>query len=84
MCRLICSCCVKTSNPATVASPDVGRLNPQNIRIAVVLPAPLAPRKPNISPFSTSNEIPSTAVKLPNRLVRLCAVITFIIAKFLP
>jgi hypothetical protein len=40
------------------------------IRIAVVLPAPLPPRKPNTSPAVTSNEIPSSARTLPNRLVR--------------
>src|SRR5213075_563390 len=40
------------------------------MRIAVVLPAPLAPRKPNTSPACTSNEIRSTAVKPPNFRVR--------------
>ena len=43
---------------------------------AAVLPLPLAPRKPNISPFETSNEIWSTAVKSPNFLVSPSAVIT--------
>ena len=40
------------------------------MRIVVDLPAPLAPRKPKISPSSTSRETPSTAVKAPKRLVR--------------
>ncbi len=38
--------------------------------MAVVFPAPLAPRKPKISPCLTLNEIWSTAVKLPNCLVK--------------
>ena len=49
--------------------PDVGLLNPQSIRIAVVFPAPLAPRKPNISPRFTWKEIWSTAVKSPKHFV---------------
>ena len=40
------------------------------MRMAVVLPAPLAPRKPNTSPALTSKEMRSTAVKSPNRRVR--------------
>ena len=51
------SCCVAISKPATVPLPDVGLCRPQSIRIAVVLPAPLAPRKPKISPFLTSKLI---------------------------
>ena len=66
MCRFTSSACVATSNPDTIAFPEVGLLKPVSIRMAVVLPAPFAPRKPNISPFFTSNEIASTAVKLPN------------------
>src|SRR5690242_17144061 len=66
---LICSVCLYTSKPAMFAVPDVGKLNPHNMRIAVVLPAPFAPRKPKISPLCTSKEIWSTAVKSPNCLV---------------
>src|SRR5215471_8872508 len=69
MLALICSVSRYTSEPATVASPDVGCDRPHKMRIAVVLPAPLAPRKPKISPRSTSKVSPSTAVKPPNRLV---------------
>ena len=39
------------------------------IRIVLVLPAPLGPRKPKLSPGATSKSIASTAVKSPNRLV---------------
>src|SRR5690606_12300892 len=68
---LIFSCCLYTSKPATVACPDVGQDNPHSIRIAVVFPAPFAPRKPNISPGFTSNVMLSTALKSPNCFVRL-------------
>ena len=40
------------------------------MRMVVVLPAPFGPRKPRISPFSTLNEMPSTAVWRPYLLVR--------------
>ena len=53
------------------------------IFMAVVLPAPLAPRKPNISPLPTSKDIRSTAVKDPNFLVRFSEEITaFIYSNF--
>ena len=35
------------------------------IRVVVVLPAPLGPRKPKHSPSWTSKSIPSTAVRSP-------------------
>ena len=65
-----------TSKPATHALPPVGRLSPVSMRMAVVLPAPLAPRKPKISPRWTWKEMWSTAVKLPNRLVNPSTSIT--------
>ena len=40
------------------------------IRMVVVLPAPLGPRKPTTSPLGTSKETSSTATVGPNRLVR--------------
>ena len=39
-------------------------------RIVVVLPAPLGPSRPKISPRSTSNERWSTATTSPYRLTR--------------
>ena len=39
------------------------------MRIVVDLPAPLAPRKPKISPGSTLSEISSTAWNVPKRLL---------------
>src|SRR5690349_144879 len=42
---------------------------PITIRMVVVLPAPLPPTKPVISPAGTSNDTWSTAVFSPNRRV---------------
>src|SRR5258708_34816492 len=69
LCR-ISSDCVATSNPPTVARPDVGASNPHKMRIVVDLPAPLGPRKPKTSPCATSSETLSTATKSPKRLTR--------------
>src|SRR5471030_42494 len=41
------------SIPKTKALPLVGRMRSRMVRIAVVLPAPLGPRKPKTSPCST-------------------------------
>src|SRR5215470_10304645 len=54
--------CSRTSKPATDAAPEVGGRKHVSMRIVVVLPAPFGPRKPTIWPFSTSNEMLSTAV----------------------
>ena len=53
-----------------VSSPLVGGETQPIIRIVEDLPAPFGPRKPNASPRYRSKSIPSTAVKLPNFLVR--------------
>src|ERR1035438_3995150 len=50
-----------TSKPATEALPAEGGRKQVRTRIVVVFPAPLGPRKPTIWPFSTSNEMSSTA-----------------------
>ena len=68
---LTISDCLAISKPATVASPELGFEIPINILIAVVFPAPLAPKKPKISPLATSKEMLFTAVKSPKVLVRL-------------
>src|SRR5712691_10148074 len=59
---LTSSGCSRTSKPATVAVPEVGGRKQVSILMVVVLPAPFGPRKPTIWPFSTSNEMWSTAV----------------------
>src|SRR5688572_22323540 len=56
-----------TSMPPTRAVPAVGRSKPQSMRIVVDLPAPLAPRKPKISPCFTVNDRSSTATNDPKR-----------------
>src|SRR5436190_12901204 len=58
-----------TSMPPTSAVPDVGFNRPHNMRMVVDLPAPLAPRKPKISPCFTENDRSSTATKSPKRRV---------------
>src|SRR5436309_10682244 len=62
--------CSSTSKPATLAVPSVGGRKQVNMRIVVVLPAPLGPRNPTTSPFCTSNEMWSTAVLRAYFLVR--------------
>ena len=56
--------------PATCSEPLVAGNNPHSIRNVVVLPAPLGPSKPKISPRRTSNEVLATAVKSPKRRTR--------------
>src|SRR4051794_13444085 len=56
-----------------VTVPAVGRMRPTSMRMVVVLPAPLGPRKPKTSPGRRSNETESTMVRFPMILVRLRA-----------
>ena len=56
--------------PATCSEPLVAGNNPHSIRNVVVLPAPLGPSRPKISPRRTSNEVLATAVKSPKRRTR--------------
>src|SRR5450830_938382 len=58
----------RRSIPATVASPLVGVRRVVSMRRVVVLPAPFGPRKPTISPASTSRSTPRTASTLPWRV----------------
>ena len=60
----------------TRTRPLVGGMKPVIIRMVVDLPAPLGPRKPSTSPFSTEKETRLTATFDPKVLVRLS---TFII-----
>jgi hypothetical protein len=54
-----------TGRPSKETSPRSAASTPSTIRIAVVLPAPLGPTKPNIWPFATVNEMPSRATTSP-------------------
>ena len=76
MCFLISSDCFRISYPATVPVPLVGLLSPVNMCMAVVLPAPFAPKKPKISPRRTLKEMSSTARKSPKALTKWLTVIT--------
>jgi hypothetical protein len=53
------------SCPSMLTDPEVGFKSPAMTRMVVVLPAPFGPRKPWISPGSTSRDTPATAVKEP-------------------
>src|SRR5487761_791643 len=55
----------RMSIPSMRAVPDVGVSSPHSMRNVVVLPAPLAPRKPKISPL--------TALTTPYRLTSCLA-----------
>jgi len=59
-----------TDTPQMRASPELGGKKPVTMRMVVDLPAPFGPRKPSTSPFFTEKVRQSTAVFLPNRLVR--------------
>jgi hypothetical protein len=61
MLRRTASRSVVTSCPATQAVPEVGRASVHRILMVVDLPAPLGPRKPNVSPVRTSKSMPRTA-----------------------
>ena len=65
----------KTSKPATVALPAVGGKKHVSMRMVVVLPAPLGPRNPTMSPLLTEKEMWSTAVVRAYLLVRSVTVI---------
>src|SRR6516162_11016885 len=52
--------------------PPSGRSAPATQLRKTVFPAPLGPRRPKISPFSTASETPLTATSPPNRLTRRC------------
>jgi hypothetical protein len=53
-----------------VAVPEVGLDTPVKIRMVVVLPAPLGPKKPKVSPSPTEKLISLTAVRELNFLMR--------------
>ena len=54
--------------PRTLPDPRVGRARPSSSLIAVVLPAPLGPRRPTSSPRPTVRLSPSSAVVRPKVL----------------
>src|SRR5579862_2029058 len=56
--------------PSSSIVPEVGGASPMSMRIVVVLPAPLGPRKPKKQPRGTSRFSPSTAALEPYTLRR--------------
>src|SRR5829696_5858634 len=56
------------SSPSTRTEPPSARRSPCRHSTVVVLPAPLAPSSPTISPSATSRSTPSTTVRSPYRL----------------
>src|SRR2546421_2414197 len=63
-------------SPATCARPALGARRVASTRTVVVLPAPLGPRNPKISPASTSKERSSKATRAPKRFVSPSATMT--------
>src|SRR5574341_1032132 len=61
------------STPRTLTDPAVGCITPVRSRMVVVLPAPSGPTRPKISPGGIDTPSRSTAVRLPNCLVRSLA-----------
>src|SRR3989442_3904669 len=57
--------------PKIIARPAVGRIKPSNMRMVVVLPEPLGPRKPKTSPRITCKCRSLTATRLPKAFVSL-------------
>src|SRR3954470_18369664 len=55
------------SEPSNRIEPDVGASVPESILKIVLLPEPLGPIRPRISPWPTLNDTLLTAVKPPNR-----------------
>src|ERR1700690_3952568 len=54
--------------PKTEIGPASALTRPTMLRISVLLPAPLGPRRPRHSPLGSSSVMPSTAVTWPKRL----------------
>src|SRR4029079_3321156 len=69
--------------PAIVASPAVGSISVASIRRVGVVPEPLGPRKPKISPASTWRSTPATASTGPVRVlkVRLRSLVAIIVLR---
>ena len=62
--------CVVIDRPSMNAEPDDGGMRPVNIEIVVVLPAPLAPRRPVTCPGAICRSRPWTATRCPHALAR--------------
>src|SRR5713226_6453392 len=77
------SACFTMSFPPTSALPEVGGVSVVSMRIKVVLPAPLGPSRPKISPSCTSKLTSFTATKSPNCFLSLMTSIAFVGVAFI-
>src|SRR3989338_984569 len=71
MAFLTAFCAFMQSKPITFALPFVGLIRVESILISVVLPAPLGPRRPKVSPSAIVNETSLRAARVPYFLMRL-------------
>src|SRR6266581_7998246 len=67
------------SRPANKIDPEVGASVPESMLKIVLLPEPLGPIRPRISPCSTRNDTLLTAVKPPKRFTNPFTVSTQIL-----
>src|SRR5690606_3749535 len=66
-------------SPVRSIVPPVGAVSPERVLVRVVLPAPLRPTRPILSPRSTRKETPSIRVRAPTRISRSCTLSTGIV-----
>src|SRR3989338_8534850 len=71
MAFLTAFCAFTQSKPITFAAPLVGLIRVESILISVVLPAPLGPSRPKVSPSAIVNETSLSAARVPYFLMRL-------------
>src|SRR5437879_5973232 len=71
-----CGTCPASSTPLNMIEPAVGISVPDSMLKIVLLPEPLGPIRPRISPCSTRNDTPLTAVKPPKRFTNPSTVST--------
>ena len=57
--------CAASDKPNNSMLPAVGVRTPSSMEMVVVLPAPLPPSSPTVSPGATENVIPRTASTVP-------------------
>lgn len=62
-----CGASPAISEPSNRIDPELGASVPESMLKIVLLPEPLGPIRPRISPCSTLNDTLLTAVKPPNR-----------------
>ena len=70
MTQMACAGMPAISTPSNLMEPEVLSNAPASILKMVLLPDPLGPISPRISPLSTAKSTLSTAVNPPNRLVK--------------